>query len=721
MQKQKLEVLPPKEIVRGLENAFSTMPIVPRDCVKALNQFSFNMQRQEFSPEVYKSIVFLILRGFTSKDQYLKSLTYALLEKISSKTGDGILSINSILKDINDKHITCTTRNSAFRALFTNLPRSMCYDFEKYVKMALIDNDSRDNAVCIASEYFHDLKINPKITECIEDYHLSFFNRLPMNKYTSMLEIKRLSREGGDAGKLSQYLGSSTDSITFFEAAKALTEIRQEQAAPLVEKAVSGLRFYLKRRPEEVFTSMKVLSKLSVHFPAKVAKANKEIGDLVQSPSRTVSMLAILTLLKTGTDETVKQLASKLEPLMQTMSESYKVMAIDTMEKLSRRSKPELIEFLKNALLDRGEIGFKRFILRKLETLLKCEEHRKEVTKFLCAYVEDPEFYQLSMDVLGMLGSSLENPRDLMHIYNRLILDNLHVRSCALQTLFDLDDRFETIESLRSIRDPETSRITSFLCANSQLTRGPFELHELGDLRDEVLKYLNAESSDERQEEAEVSEVDFIKECRSIAVTPEDADFGISVVKRMFRERVLLEFTIENRMDKITVTSGALTLDSDSGKLRIETGKDDFKASKKVVKEVELDLVVGNVFNGIFEYEICLQGDYEDAENDSISLIPFDTNILDLIRPVSIETVPTNSRTLELKFRTKPTEAISKIVSASNMFLVADKDSFELMGMFEKHPVVIRGEAKFSKYTIVEMQIMCDSDSVIDQIFSVFD
>lgn len=716
MQKQKLEVLLPREIARELESVFSTMPIVPRDCVKALNKLSFNMQRQELPPDTYKSIVFLILRGFTSKDQYLKSLIYALLENVSGRTGDGILGINSILKDVNEKSTTCTMRNSALRALFTNIPHTMQYDFEKYVQMAFVDDGSRDNAVCIASEYFHDMKIGPKITERIDDYHLSFFTKLPMNRYTSMVEIRRMR---SDVGNLSQYLDAGVDSITFLEAARALAGARQELAAPLVEKAVSVLRVYLKRKPVEVFASMKVLNKLSVHFPGKVAKANREIGDLAQSTSKSVSMLAILTLLKTGTDETVKQLAAKLEPLMQTMSESYKMMAIDTMEKLSKGSKPEFISFLKNALLDRGEIGFKRFILRKLEALLRCKEHQRDITKFLCTYIEDPEFYQLSMDILGMLGC-LENPRDLMHVYNRLILDNPHVRSCAFQTLFDLDGRFRTIESLRCTKDPETSRITSFLHSNSHLPRGPFELRELGDLRDEVLKYL-PETLGGNEAEGRDSEDDFIKECRSIEVTPEDADFAIAVVKKVFRERIILEFTIENKMEKVTVASGAMTLASESGKLRIEVCGDDFKVSRKVVKEIEMELSVGNVFNGIFEYEICLQEDYEDAENDSISLIPFDINILDLVRPVHVEAAPTNTRSIELKFRARPTEAISKIVGISNMFLVADKDSFELSGTYEDYPVVIRGEAKFVKYTVVEMQIMCDSNSVIDQISSVFD
>ncbi|ELA42726.1 uncharacterized protein VICG_00041 [Vittaforma corneae ATCC 50505] len=720
MQKQKLEILPQREILKSLENAFNVIPIVPRDCIKAINKLVYNMNQQNFSQEVYKNVLFLVLRAFTSKDNYLKSVVYSLLEMLSTKTFDGLLGINSIIKDIDDKHTPVNMRNSALRVLFSNLPLTMRFEFEKLIKTALLDNKTRDNAVCISSEYFKDMKVDSRIFDKIDDYHLSFFNRLPINRYTSMLEIRRIVKNNEDVHKISQYLTTSTDSTTFFEAAKALTVIRQEMAAPMIDKAVSTIRVHLKKGPIEQFASMKILNKLSVLFPTKVAKANREIEDLVHVNSRTVSMLAILTLLKTGTDETARQLSSKLEPLMSTMSEPYKIMAIETIEKLTRNSKSEYLAFLKASLFDKGSIEFKRFILKKVEPLLAdSDECQKEVMKFLCSYVEDPEYYQISMDILGLISQYILNSKDLIRVYNRLILDNIHVRNSACQALFDLSDKFDTLEALDSIQDQETMKIRSFLYSNADIKKGRFDINELGDLRDEVLKYLAAPI--EEPKEGEALDDRFIKECRSIPLTPEGSDFSVAVIKKMFKDSVVLLFTFENKMSRIVVNSCLLTIDTGAEKHSIELSHTEFKDTTTATRELEVSLKKGDVVNGVFEYQISPEDELTEVENDSISLIPFDINVLDYIRPVVAGHIPTNKRMVESKFKLKQTEAISRIVGVCNMFLTADKDSFELQGCYEDIPVVLRGNAVYSKYTTVYLEILCDNSHVVDEIVAVLD
>lgn len=721
MQKQKLVLLPPKEILKALEGAFTTIPIVPRDCVKAINKLVYNMNHQSFSPEAYKSILFLVLRAFTSKDNYLKSVVYALLESLSNKTSDGLLGINSIVKDIDDKNTPVSVRNSAFRALFSNLPATMRFEFEKFIKTAVLDSKTRDNSVCIASVYFKDMKIDSKVLDRIDDYHLSFFNRLPVNKYTSMLEIRKIVRNHEDTHKLSQYLTTSTDAITFFEAAKALAILRQEIAAPHIDKAISTLRVYLRKGPVEQFASMKVLSKLSVVFPTKVARANREIEDLVHDTSKTVSMLAILTLLKTGTDETARQLSSKLEPLMSTMSTPYKIMAIETIEKLTKDSKSEYIAFLKSSLMEKESIEFKRFILKKLGLLLATSEgNRREIMKLLCGYIEDPEYYQISMDILGLLSQYLTSTKDLIHVYNRLILDNVHVRNCVYQTLFDLSDAIDTIDTLKAVQDPDTKRIRSFLCSNPHINKGSFDIEELGDLKEEVLKYLRVPVTDTKKDD-QIPGDRFIKECRSIALTPDGSDFSVSVVKKIFNDEILLCFTFESNMKRVIVNSCMFTLASGAGEHLIELTGEDFKAPTPVTREIRLAPEKTDAVNGLFEYNISPEDDVEENEKDSISLIPFDINVLDFIRPVAVGESPTNSRTVEAKFKLKATEAISKVVGACNMFLIADKDSFVLQGYYGDKAVVLKGVATYSKYTTIHIEICCDDDAIIDEISSVFD
>ena len=87
-------------------------------------------------------------------------------------------------------------------------------------------------------------------------------------------------------------------------------------------------------------------------------------------------MFAILALMKTRRDETVMRLTKKIAPLMYTISNSYKIMAIDTMENLSNDSKTEFLGFLTNKFKEKTDIKFKRFILKKIEALLKQKEYQ---------------------------------------------------------------------------------------------------------------------------------------------------------------------------------------------------------------------------------------------------------------------------------------------------------------------------------------------------------
>ena len=252
------------------------------------------------------------------------------------------------------------------------------------------------------------------------------------------------------------------------------------------------------------YVAMKILSVLAITFPTKVAKANREIEDLVPSDSKTISMFAVVTLLKTGTDETAKQLAAKLEPFLHKMPTSYKMMAIDTMEKLSKNTRIEFLEFIKKAFFerDRNDLTFKRYILKKFELLLKEDQCRNQIIKMLCNYIEDPEYYQL--DILGILGEYLNDSKQLIHIFNRLILDNNHVKMSAIQTLYDINDRMKigadeifnkkVLEpSLECTKDHEINKMFNFFIENKNLKRGPFEISELGILKDEVSRNLEIE------------------------------------------------------------------------------------------------------------------------------------------------------------------------------------------------------------------------------------
>lgn len=724
MQKYRLERKSIRDTIKGLETSFNVLPVIPRDCVKALNTLVYNLQNTTMDQKAFKEIIFLILRGYTSEDCYLKTYIYATLIELSRQTKDGILSINCAIKDLDSRKSSTQLKNIALRSLFSNLPPSMHYEFEKYVKMPVLDGS--DNAVVVAAEYLKDMKAPTRISGDIGDFHLAFFSRLPINKYSSMVEMRRMVRENPE--QIASFLFMSTDPVVFVEAAKGLLTLRPELAAPFVDKAVHVLAALTKRQGVETFCAVSILSQLSIAFPMKVAKANRELEELVHSPLHCVSMLAILTLLKTGTGETVAKLAAQLEPYMQSMSSSYRRMAIDTMEKLSSQqgnasSVGPYASFLKKTLLEKGELGFKRYILKKFEALLGRVDDKENIVKFLCTYLEDPEHYQISMDVLGILGGVLEDPADLVHIYNRLILDNGHVRKCAIQTLYDLNDsraldgKINGIDAmLDTFCDFETQKICDFLRSCEGIKKGPFSLEELGDLRVDVAKYLEEES----EEEAAVAEPELIKECRKIVLSPAGADFTVEMTKKIYQEHAVLEFFFKNEMDAVKLSKGLLTIELGAHTYSVELGSGDFEHGA-ASKEIQAAVSEGDVGNGVFEYQIYLEDDVEDAENDSMFLEPFSFTILDFVRPGQVARRPTAVKSIEIALDCKAPEAATKIIDTANLFLVADKNNLVMSGTYKGADIVIEALLRPSKVTAVSMDICCDSPEIIDRIVAVFD
>ena len=66
------------------------------------------------------------------------------------------------------------------------------------------------------------------------------------------------------------------------------------------------------------------------------------------------------------------------------------------------------------------------------------------------------------MDILCILGQNIRNESDLVHIYNRLVLDNHHVRNCANQSLYNLCERFDTLKCIDKIIESLINKIMAF-------------------------------------------------------------------------------------------------------------------------------------------------------------------------------------------------------------------------------------------------------------------
>lgn len=202
------------------------------------------------------------------------------------------------------------------------------------------------------------------------------------------------------------------------------------------------------------FAAIRLINKISIKHPEKIMVVNLELENLINDTNRSVSTLAITTLLKTlGTGtvesatggENVDRLITKMTSLMDEITEDFKIVIIEAIENLALKfpaKHKKLVAFLTDLLRDDGSAQLKSSIVDALFDLIKFlpdESAKQLILMNLCEFIEDCEFTELSVRILHLLGDegpSTSNPSYyIRHIYNRLVLENSIIRSSAVISL----------------------------------------------------------------------------------------------------------------------------------------------------------------------------------------------------------------------------------------------------------------------------------------------
>lgn len=201
------------------------------------------------------------------------------------------------------------------------------------------------------------------------------------------------------------------------------------------------------------FAAVRLINKISIKNPEKIVVVNLELENLINDSNRSISTLAITTLLKTMSSSAdqgtgganVDRLITKMTSLMDEITEDFKIVIIDAIENLTLKfpsKHKKLVSFLTDLLRDDGSLLLKTSIVDALFDLIKYLDDssaKQLILMNLCEYIEDCEFAELSVRILHLLGEEgpyTSNPSYyIRHIYNRLVLENSIVRSSAVISL----------------------------------------------------------------------------------------------------------------------------------------------------------------------------------------------------------------------------------------------------------------------------------------------
>ena len=452
-------------------------------------------------------VFFGVTKLFMSDDASLRRMVYLFIKDVAETCNpDDVIIVTSCLtKDMTcDVDLY---RGNALRVLVRIVDAAMLGAIERYVKQAIVDASGQvsSSALISASHLFASnpecaAVVRRWISETTEAttsqvdmvqfhamqllYQIKSHDRLGISKLVTQFSQRAATNQSNalrsplalvllvrftaklladevDAGR---HMGSYQESIlpqiktgfTFleaslrhksemvvYEAARAICYL--PTAAPQdLNNAISTLQLFLSStKPVTRFASIRSLAMVANIHPRSVAKCNDELEALLSDTNRNIATLAITTLLKTGSENSIERLLKQISAFLTEIADEYKITVVRSLQKLCLTYPAKhrvLVGFLSNFLREEGGFDFKRTIVNSIISLIRAVPDSTESSLLhLCEFIEDCEFTMLSTQILHLLGElgpkTSAPPRYIRFIYNRVILENSAVRAAAVSAL----------------------------------------------------------------------------------------------------------------------------------------------------------------------------------------------------------------------------------------------------------------------------------------------
>jgi coatomer protein complex subunit gamma len=473
----------------------------PRKCCTVIAQLLHLQNTGQFLTSVEATEVFFgVTKLFMSDDASLRRMVYLFIKEVAETCNpdDVIIVTSSLTKDM-----TCDVdlyRANALRVLARIIDSAMLGAIERYVKQAIVDSSGQVSSAALVSSLhlyeaatenavvvkrwigevqeattspnvmvqFHGMQLLYKIkssdrlgvSKLVQQFSSRNSLKSPLAVVCLVRYACKLLHDEFAEGRLGdgyqngssicsigyQFLESSLrhkSEMVIYEAARAICSLPQAEPQD-VNPAVSVLQMFLSSpKPTTRFGAMKILAGISNTYPRLVAKCNEDLESLLSDPNRSIATLAITTLLKTGSENSIDRLLKQISAFLTDIADEYKITVVRSLQRLCFTYPNKhriLVGFMSNFLREEGGFEFKKTIVNAIVTLIKAVPETAESSLLhLCEFIEDCEFTMLSTQVLhllGELGPTTSAPaRYIRFIYNRVMLENSAVRAAAIGSL----------------------------------------------------------------------------------------------------------------------------------------------------------------------------------------------------------------------------------------------------------------------------------------------
>jgi len=470
----------------------------PRKCCTVIAQLLHLQNTGQFMTSVEATDVFFgVTKLFMSDDASLRRMVYLFIKDVAETCNpDDVIIVTSCLT----KDMTCDVdlyRGNALRVLVRIVDAAMLGAIERYVKQAIVDSSGQVSSAALVSAY-HLFKQNPECAAVVKRwisetqeacsspndmvqfhamqllYQIRSHDRLAVSKLVHQFSTrntlrsplalvllvrytaKLLNDEAADGRTIAggsevaqqgyRFLEASLrykSELVVYEAARALCNLSGLEPQEL-SPAISVLQLFLSSpKPATRYAAMRTLAQVANVHPRIVSKCNEDLEALIADSNRSIATLAITTLLKTGSENSIDRLLKQISAFLTEIADEFKITVVRSLQKLCLVYPAKhrvLVGFMSNFLREEGGFEFKKSIVASIVSLIRAVPETTESSLVhLCEFIEDCEFTQLSTQILHLLGElgpiTTAPARYIRFIYNRVILENSAVRAAAVSAL----------------------------------------------------------------------------------------------------------------------------------------------------------------------------------------------------------------------------------------------------------------------------------------------
>lgn len=474
---------------------FHEQQLDPRRCQQVITKLLYLIcQGETFTSKEATEVFFAVTKLFQNKDANLRRMVYLIIREMSPGSDEVIIVTSSLMKDMTSNNPLFQA--NAIRVLSSIIDSSLLQQIERFFKSSVVSKDDNvASAALVAGLRLAPYNIDivkrwaSEVQEAVQSRHpmvqahavallhkLRQSDRLAVSKLVSTLTrgsvrssmaqcllvryvsqvIRETQGQIGEARPFFDYLEQCMrhkSDMVIFEAARAVTQLNGVTPGEL-HPAVTVLQLFLtSSKPILRFAAIRTLNRVAMTHPGAVADCAPDMEGLLTDKNRSISTLAITTLLKVGNESNVDRLMGQISSFMAEIADDFKIVVVDAVQKLCLKYPNKyrsMMGFLSGVLREEGGFEYKRRVVESILNIIKAIPSAKESGLLtLCEFIEDCEFTYLSTQILHLLGQegpkSAEPARYIRYIFNRLILENATVRASAVSALANFGAECENL------------------------------------------------------------------------------------------------------------------------------------------------------------------------------------------------------------------------------------------------------------------------------------